>query len=47
MYKVKALFYLNFIYLPELVTPKCKYNQLNIKFKDLKDFKVAKLDAIN
>jgi hypothetical protein len=35
------------MYLLELVTLKRKYNQFNTKFKDLKDFKVAKLDAIN
>jgi hypothetical protein len=26
---------------------KYKYNQLNTKFKDLKEFKVIKLDTIN
>ena len=35
------------MHLLELVILKRKYNQLNTKFKDLKDFKVAKLDAIN
>ena len=35
------------MYLLELVTLKYKYNQLNTKFKNLKDSKAAKLDAIN
>ena len=35
------------MHLLKLVTLKCKYDQLNTKFKDLKDFKAAKLDTIN
>ena len=35
------------MHLPELVTLKRKYNQLDTKFKDLKDAKIAKLDAVN
>ena len=31
----------------ELVILKYKYNKLNTKFKDLKESKIAKLDAIN
>ena len=33
------------IFLLELVTLKHKYNQLNTKFKDLKESKAAKIDA--
>ena len=47
MYKVKALFYFNFMPLPKLVMLKYKYNQLDTKFKDLKDSKIAKLNIIN
>ena len=35
------------MHLPELVMLKRKYNQLNTKFKDLKDSKTAKLDTVN
>ena len=35
------------MHLPKLIILKYKYNQLDTKFKDLKDFKIAKLDTVN